>query len=1037
MAFFALFCLVAQLRALSPTRTLAQYMRERWGIERGFPGGTVLALAQTHDGYLWIGTDKGLSRFDGLTFRSFPQASPTAMPIGAVRALKTDREGNLWILLQNTKVLRYREGKFEAGHDEAEVGITAINIRSDGRPIFFSLAYGLLTYNDGKFTILQPSSKAAEDSTSAITSDNDTLSSRLSWATGVATHRLAEPDAAVVTMAESADGKVWMGTREKGLFSVVSGRISVVAQGPPVLKITSLLPMETGKLWIATESGLVVWNGKELTQSEVPAALRQTTILSMYRDSDSNVWLSTGHGLLRYNANGLASSEAVASGSAAQVTALFEDREGNLWTGSPIGIERIRDGAFVTYSPRSLESESSGPIYVDQGGRAWFAPFGGGLQWLDGDATGTVRNDGLDQDVVYSITGNEHELWVGRQKGGLTRLQYKSGAIVTRTFAKKDGLSQDGVYAVHLSRDGSLWAATISSGLSHFVNGRFENYTKDSGMVSDTVVSIAETADATMWFATPNGLSTFSNGQWHVFMERDGLPSDNVQCLFADSKGVVWIGTANGLAFARSGHVEALRDEPVVLKEAILGIAEGRDGRLWIATANHVFAAQRDKLLNQSVLEEDVRTFGLEDGLLGTEGVKRERSVFADNSGRIWFSMNRGLSVVDTARTVDNSRPAAVQLEQISVDGNLKEIKAGIRVPPGSHRVTFAYSGLSLSVPEHVRFKYKLENFDQSWSEPVTTREAVYTNLDSGKYRFRVMASNSEGVWNSAESSVGIEIAPVFWSTWWFRVCGVLLVGLMVATYFRLRIRRMEQQMNIRFDERLAERTRIARELHDSLLQGFQGLMFRLQAARDMLPEHPQDAAQALDVALDRGDQAIAEGRSTVEDLRDASLRDNDIVQSLTAIGEELTRSSNGQAPGTLRVLVEGKPRDLDPVLRDEIYRIGREALRNAFQHAHAQRIEAELTYGEEQFSLRVRDDGNGIDPNIFHEGKRAGHWGLPGMHERARGFGGQLHVWSEAGAGTEIEVTVPSATAYGPSFARSKLGFLRNRGGRIHGRQS
>jgi signal transduction histidine kinase/ligand-binding sensor domain-containing protein len=1038
LAVLACACFAVQLQALSQTRGLGQYMKEKWGIERGFPGGTVVAIAQTRDGYLWIGTDKGLSRFDGLTFRSFPQATPMPMPIGAVRALETDSDGNLWILLQNTKILRYHEGKFDSGRDEAEVGITAMDIRSDGRPIFFSIAYGLLTYGEGKFTVTQPSNRASEDSTAATTSDStDTLSSRLSWATGVAMHRLAAPDAAVIAIAETSDGKVWMGTGEKGLFSLVDGRISAAAQSRLVSKITCLLPMESGKLWIATESGVVAWNGKELTQNGIPSELRGIKIFSMFRDRDSNVWLGTSRGLLRYNVDGVASSGGQASGSSSQITAMFEDREGNLWTGSPVGIERIRDGAFVSYSVSGMESESSGPIYVDEEGRAWFAPFGGGLHWLKDGATGTVKNDGLNEDVVYSITGSHHELWVGRQKGGLTHVTYSGGAIVTKTYTQKDGLPQNGVYAVYLSRDGSLWASTISSGVGRYVNGRFETYRKASGMVSDTVVSMTETADGTMWFATSSGLNALSNGQWRTFTVSQGLPSDTVYSLLSDADGTVWIGTANGLAFARSGRIAPLPEGPAALKDAVLGMAEGRDGRLWIATSRNVLAVRKDKLLNGTLTAEDLRAFGLEDGLLGTEGVKRERSVFADHSGRIWFSMNRGLSVVDTARKVDSLSPAVVRLEQISVDGNLSEVKPAIRVPAGSHRVTFAYSGLSLSVPERVRFKYKLDNFDKGWSDPVTGREAVYTNLDSGKYRFRVMASNSDGVWNGAESSVAIEIAPVFWSTWWFRVCVVLLIGIMLTTYFRLRMHRMEQQMNIRFEERLAERARIARELHDSLLQGFQGLMFRLQAAREMLPERPGDAAEALDVALDRGDQAIAEGRNTVEDLRESTLRTSDIVQSLTTLGEELNRSNNGHGPTTLRVLVEGKPRELDPVLRDEIYRIGREALRNAFQHAHARNIEAEVTYGEEQFSLRVRDDGDGIDPGVFQEGKRAGHWGLPGMRERADGFGGQLHIWTESRAGTEIEVTVPAATAYGDSLVRSGLGFLRAHVRGTHGRRS
>jgi signal transduction histidine kinase len=507
------------------------------------------------------------------------------------------------------------------------------------------------------------------------------------------------------------------------------------------------------------------------------------------------------------------------------------------------------------------------------------------------------------------------------------------------------------------------------------------------------------------------------------------MPSDDVNCLLSDSAGVLWIGTASGLAFKRSGRIERLQQAPAPLREPIMGIAEGRNGRLWIATSNHVLAAKRDKLLEGKLGQDDVRTYGLEDGLLGTEGVKRERSVFEDNLGRVWFSLNRGLSVIDTGRGQDNSPATIVQIEGVSADGNVINLKEPVRVPPGSHRVAFDYSGLSLSVPERVRFKYKLEGFDQGWSEPVTTRQAAYTNLDSGKYRFRLIASNSDGIWNSGESSLAIEVAPVFWKTWWFRVSSVLLIGLMLMMYLRLRVQRLAKQMDMRFEERLAERTRIARELHDSLLQGFQGLLFRLQAVRDMLPDRPGDAAQALEKVLDRGDEVIAEGRTTVEDLRDASLRDSDIVQALTSVGEELARSHNGLAAG-LRVLVEGKQRELDPMSRDEIYQIAREALRNAFQHAHAHKIEAEVTYGASEFSLRVRDDGKGIDPKIFQEGKREGHWGLPGMRERAKRFGGQVHIWTEAGAGTEIELTVPGSVVYVGWSAPSKFWFLKRGAG-------
>jgi signal transduction histidine kinase len=278
---------------------------------------------------------------------------------------------------------------------------------------------------------------------------------------------------------------------------------------------------------------------------------------------------------------------------------------------------------------------------------------------------------------------------------------------------------------------------------------------------------------------------------------------------------------------------------------------------------------------------------------------------------------------------------------------------------------------------------------------------------------------------------------PHFWQTWWFLCASIALGLLLVSAYVRLWLLGVERQMSVRYEERLAERARIARELHDSLLQGLQGLMLRLQAVRNLLPDHPREAMQDLDVALDRGDEVIAEGRRTVEDLRNATIADNDIVQALTALCQELANDNAHHPSAASRVLVEGKPRDLDPILRDEIYRIAREALRNAFHHSGAHKIEAEVDYGDSQFSLVVRDDGNGIDPKVFDHGGRRGHWGLPGMRERAKEFGGHLKVWSESGAGTEVQLTIPASVAYAASPARRKLASLGAGIRGIHDHQS
>lgn len=1007
IAGFALVCFATPAHAIDPLRMISQYMRERWGSERGFPGGSVLAIAQTTDGYLWIGTERGLIRFDGLNFRLFQQASPGPFPIGPVQGLLADGEANLWILLQNTKILRYHDGKFELGREEAEFGVTAISRLRNGAVLFSSLAFGTLTYRGGRFEIV-PSPTGELPNEAATATGETTDSSHLSWAASTCrqcSHLFAEPNSAVTSMAETPDGKVWLGTRDKGLFYMTEGRVFAVGKGLQNAKITCLLPLDNGELWIGTEKGVQKWNGVKLTLAGVPSSLHHTQVLAMIRDRDSNIWVGTAGGLVRVNRDEVSFDRG--RGTSGPVTALYEDREGNLWVGSPRGIERLRDSAFVTYSVTGLQSESSGPIYVDQQRRVWFAPFEGGLHWLKGGKSVSVTDDQLNHDVVYSIAGNKNELWIGRQRGGLTHLRYTGASVTTKTYTQADGLAQNGVYAVYQSHDGSVWAATLSGGVSEYRDHHFTTYTTANGMVSNTVASIAESADGTMWFATPNGLNALSGGQWRLFTVHEGMPSDNVDCLLSDSTGVLWIGTTSGLAFLRSGHIQMPSGAPASLHEQILGIAEDRSGRLWMATSNHVLAAKRDSLLGSAFGNADVREYGFEDGLHGMEGVKRYHSVFADTFGGVWFSMSRGLSVVDTMRAVGSSAPVIVQIEGLSVDGNSIGPQRPVRIPAGGHRVTFSYSGLSLSVPERVRFKYKLDGFDQSWSEPVSTREAVYTNLSYGSYRFRLIASNSDGLWNSSESSISFTIDPVFWQRWWFRLSSLVAFAVAALAFVRLRMLKLTKQLNVRFEERLAERTRIAQELHDTLLQGFLSASMQLHVADDHLP--PDSPAKPLvGRVLELMGHVIEEGRNAVRGLRSTKHTPLDLEQAFSLIRQEFpVQSQLGY-----RVIVEGTPRQLRPIIFDEVYRISHEALSNAFRHSHASDIEVELEFAASHLRVLIRDNGDGIDPQVLLSG-REGHWGLSGMKERSERIGGKLRVMSHAGAGTEVELSVPGQIAF------------------------
>jgi ligand-binding sensor domain-containing protein len=950
--------------ALEPDRALSQYLRRFWGADRGFPGGSVHAFAQTADGYLWIGTDKGLVRFDGSTFRLVTGTGPGSPPIVQVLGLIVDAEGSLWVRLPGANVVRYREGTFENALSRLESHEDAITAMAEGRDEGLLLA-GLV---------------------------NGPVRHRRGSVETLARNPALPPRSPVIAMAETADGRVWMGTRDAGLYYLEGGRVISVAKGLPDRKINCLLATGGRDLWIGTDQGVVRWDGEALTTVGLPASLGRIQVLAMTRDRASNLWIGTNAGLVRASAVGAAWLEAREPGPRTAVTALFEDREGNLWTGGNRGIERLRDSTFTTYSrSEGLPSESPGPVHVDPQGRTWFAPSEGGLHWLKEARVTPVTESGLDTDVVYSIAGGRDGLWVGRRRGGLTHLRFSGSSWSVRTYTPTDGLPRDSIYAVHESRDGAVWAGTLASGVSVFRNGTFTGYTTANGLPSNTIASIVDTADGTTWLATPSGLVALAHGAVRVYTARDGLPSEDVNTLLEDRAGTLWIGTGDGLAFLQEGTFKRPSGVPLSWQEQVFGLAEDGAGWLWIATSKRVLRAKRDALLRGSLTGTEVSEYGLADGLQGVSGIKRHRSVVADPVGRIWLSMDRGLSVVDPDRMPGELAPAIPHILAVSADGSPMDLRGPLRVPAGRRRVTFTFSGVSLSIPERIRFRYTLDGFDRDWSDAGVTGEAVYTNLGPGSYRFRVTAGAGEGPWPGPEAALGLEVEPALWQAWWLRLSVALGSAIALFGLYRFRLGEVSRRLGVRFEERLAERTRIAQELHDTLLQGFLSASMQLHVAVDQLPPGSPEKPR-LSHILDLMGRVIEEGRNAVRGLRSTYLDADDLEHAFSRLQQELGMDGGIR----FNVLVAGPPRPLHPVIRDEVYRIGREALVNAFRHSGATTIEVELEYAADHLGLFVRDDGAGIDAEVLRSG-REGHWGLSGMRERAQGIGARLRVASRA----------------------------------------
>jgi len=968
--------LVPMAWGIDPNRPIGHFLHRRWDRAL-FPGGEIHAIAQTADGYLWVGAQYGLFRFDGVNFRAvdFSPVSPHgAAPVVGLRA---DTAGGLWVLLQSPGLLRYYGGAFQTPIPGVTVDnpVTAMGQGVSG-DVLVSRPGGPLRYKDGRLQTISP----------------------VAGGLGIA-------------IAETADGSVWIGTRDEGLYRIHNGTVTSIA-GLPDRKIDCLDPSAHGDLWIGTDSGLAYWDGTRLAPGAVPLGLAHRPIISLGHDSDSNTWVGTLDGLARIDRGGNLAWEPADETRARPVNAIFEDRERNLWVGRADGLEQYRDTAFFSYEPTSRGvAGNEGPVFVDGSGRAWYGPSSGGLAWIQGNDRGSVKQFG--NDVVYSLCGGEGEVWAGTRQSGVIQILREGPAYSVRPFTATHGLAKGPVVAVYRQNDGTLWAGTLNGGLSQIQNGRITTYSTSNGLASNTVTAIEQTADGTLWAATSNGMQAFVNGRWQALINQDELPPGRINLLREDRSGVLWVGTDSGLAFLKGARLVAVHNAPAGLESQILGLEDDGRGYLWIVTNSHVFRILRAALLGGP--STGAREFGVADGLPSTEGIRRSRSIFLDSTERLWLSLGGGLSVVDPARLAAASPPAAVHIEDVTVDGERMTSWKDLQVPSGRRKIVFDYIGLSLAAPERVRYQYRLDPFDSGWSEPSEARQVAYTNLGPGRYRFRLVASNSDGLWNGTEVAVNLRVTPHLWQALWFQFAAGFAVLLGAFGVYRLHIHQVAARFNLRFEERLAERTRVARDLHDTLLQSVQGLMLHLQVVDDMLP--PGEAKEELEHTLERADQAIAEGRSAVYDLRSSTTTTNDLPEALNAAGAELV---TGGSPA-FRLIVEGSSRAMHPLIRDEVYRIAREALRNAFSHAHASRIEVELLYADRLFRLRIRDDGNGIPPEILERG-RPGHFGLSAMRERARQVGARLTILSAAGAGAEVELSIPSSIAYRKPPAPSRF---------------
>ncbi|HEX6896842.1 MAG TPA: two-component regulator propeller domain-containing protein [Bryobacteraceae bacterium] len=993
--------------ALNPALDVSQYAHASWKYRDGFTKGDIEAIAQTSDGYLWLGTGFGLYRFDGVRAVSWEPPPDQALRSNEILRLLAARDGTLWIGTRDG-LASWKDNNLTQYSELAGFSISALIEDREG-----SIWVGARGFAEGKLCEIRNSAVQCDPSATKL-------------------HH------GVLALHEDPKGNLWIGG-SSGVWRWKPGPPEFYNM-PQTLGISALATEENGDLLISTEGAVTrLAGGKFIRALAYPG--KNAVASCMLRDREGDIWSATlGSGIVHWNggrADVFSQSDGLSSN---HVTELFEDREGNIWAATDNGLDSFRELPAVSYSlKQGISGLPSGAFLASKDGSVWFGsrgvlnqlsgrqltvytdravPVADGVReivvpglpdpslaafaqdshgriWLSSrTSAGYLENDrffstAAPDGIVAAISGDRSgNMWMSYQDLGLLRLSGRN--VVERIPLNKFGRSDPADALVPDLTNGGLWLGFFQGGIVWLRDGQVRaSYSAKDGLGTGRVSELRFDRGGALWAATESGLSRLKDGRIATLSIKNGLPCDAVQWSIEDDAHSLWLMTPCGLVRISRSEVEA-----------------------WAGSRDPAAVKIHPTVLDSS------------------EGVANRRSAGAQSphvakssDGRLWFWNLDSVGVVDPRYLPFNKLPPPVHIEQITADGKLFRGTSGQRLPALVQDLTIDYTALSFAEPEKNRFKYKLEGYDRDWHDAGNRRQAYYTNLDPRQYRFRVQASNNSGVWNEAGASLDFSIEPAYYQTGWFRAAIVAVVLGLAWGLYRLRLHQVAREYNMRLEERVNERTRVARDLHDTLLQSFQGLMLRFQVVDELLPEGK--AKKELEKALERADQAMAEGRSAVFDLRSSATITNELPHAVKALGEELAT----QDSAAFHLVLEGESRDLHPIVRDEIYRITREALRNAFSHADANHIETEVTYGARAFRLRVRDDGKGIPAEILEEG-RPGHYGLPGMRERAKQIGGKLEIWSGDRTGTEIELNIPGSVAYGSTVGHSRFRLFRKKAG-------
>ena len=991
-------------RALDPSLHITQYAHRTWTIREGFTKGRVVAITQTTDGYLWLGTESGLLRFDGV--RAVPWVPPEGvrLPSPGVHSLLTGHDGTLWIGTMRGLV-GWKSGRATEYKQLTGLDVDVLTEGPDGTV----WAAGYSFNSNGKLCSIRPNQ---------LRCDAD---GRLGHgAVGLHVDRRG-------TIWVATTGGFWRWAPGTPQFYPVSGK-SDIYQG--------FAEDSSGALLVPLSGSVGRLNAGVLeTAYPYPSRVRNARGYRILRDRDGADWIGTNSsGLIRVHGGApevLTSADGLTGDS---VQGLLEDREGNIWVLTEKGLDRFSATSVVTFSEReglasplwSLVAASDGSIWTSAGtpGRIY--------QIQDGQVT------------LYrapNSSSNPNSSAIARASSDVTVRelpQYEIASLFQDARARiwvvgpdTAGYLQDGrfisvpdvphgtIYAVASDRAGQVWLSNSERGLVHLSYGHVQEVLPwsvlgDNGLATALAI---DPKDESIWIGfSKGGIAALGRGQLRrSFTASDGLGPGRVSGLQFDVDGALWVATDGGIRRLKDGHFDTIAADSGLPCNRLFWSARSDDRSLWMygeCGLVHVASAELDAWIAHKTSKIRSTLLDASDGVSFfssdlSQAISPQVAVSPD--GSIWFRTLDGLSVIRPDHLEGNTVPPPVHIERMTADGVAYDSSGTVYLPAGVRDLAIEYTALSFVAPEKMHFRYRLLGQDSHWREVLNDRRVQYSNLAPGNYRFQVAASNNSGVWNETGATLDFSIAPAYWQTNWFRaLCSVAFLLLLRALYW-LRLHHVKSAFNMTLEARVNERTRIARELHDTLLQSLHGLLFQFQAVRNLLPRRPDEAMQSLDHAINDAERALAESRDAIGDLRSEPLAQGNLAELLMAASREFARfATTDPQPPVFELIEEGEKRALSATTRNEVCRIALEILRNAYRHAHATRIEVEIRYDDRVLRLRIRDNGRGIDPKVLTEGGVAGHWGLRGIRERAERIGARLDFWSEAGAGTEVQLTVP-----------------------------